>query len=115
MGNYAKGKYAYGICDRTGFRYKLSDLKNQIIDQRRSGLLVGYDVLDKDQPQYQIGRINVNDPQALRNPRPQKDLEISRGTYAWNPIGGWNSAYGPSNLNNMFMKGKIGKLTITTS
>ena len=76
MGNFAKGKYAYGICDRTGFRYKLSDLKNQIIDQRRSGLLVGY---------------------------------------AWNPIGGWNSAYGASNLSNMFMKGKIGKLTITTS
>jgi len=33
MANYAKGKYAYGICDRTGFRYKLSDLKNQIVEE----------------------------------------------------------------------------------
>ena len=115
MGNYAKGKYAYGICDRTGFRYKLSDLKNQIVDQRRSGLLVGKDVLDKDQPQYQLGRIKITDPQALRKPRPQTDLEASRRLFGWNPIGGWNSSYGASNLNNMVLKGQIGKLTITTS
>tara|TARA_R100000963_G_scaffold34341_2_gene27834 strand:+ start:883 stop:1227 length:345 start_codon:yes stop_codon:yes gene_type:complete len=111
---YAKGKYALGVCDRTGFVYKLKDLRNQIVDQRRTGLMVGKDVLDKDQPQYQIGRLNVDDPQGLRNARPQKDLEQTRGTYAWDPIGGWNSAYGASNLNNMVLYGHVGKLKITT-
>jgi len=112
---YAKGKYALGVCDRTGFVYKLKDLRNQVVDQRRTGLMVGKDVLDKDQPQYQIGRLNINDPQGLRNARPQKDLELTRGTHAWNPIGGWNSAYGASYLNNMVMRGHVGKLKITTS
>jgi len=51
---YANGKYAYGICDRTGFRYPLKDLRNQVKDQKRTGLLVGKDVLDKDQPQLQL-------------------------------------------------------------
>lgn len=115
MSNYAKGKYAYGICDRTGFRYKLNDLRNQIVDQRRSGIMVGKDVMDKDQPQYQIGRLRINDPQAIRHPRPQTDLKASRGLYAWNPIGGWNSAYGTSNLNNMVLKGNIGKIKVVIS
>jgi hypothetical protein len=112
---YAKGKYAYGICDRTGFRYPLKDLRNQIKDQKRTGLLVGKDVLDKDQPQLQLGRTKVNDPQALRNARPQNDLQQSRGLFGWNPIGGWNSAYGDSNLDALILKGKVGNLKITTS
>lgn len=113
--SFAKGKHAYGICDRTGFRYPLKDLRNQIKDQKRTGLLVGKDVLDKDQPQLQLGRLRLNDPEALRNPRPQNDLEASRGLFGFNPIGGWNSAYGDSSLSNMVLKGNIGNLKITTS
>ena len=26
MAKFAKGKYAFGFCDRTGFRYKIKDL-----------------------------------------------------------------------------------------
>jgi len=63
--SFAKGKHAYGICDRTGFRYPLKDLRNQIKNQKRTGLLVGKDVLDKDQPQLQLGRLRLNDPEAL--------------------------------------------------
>jgi len=35
-----------------------------------TGLLVCPECLDKDQPQLQLGRWPVNDPQALENPRP---------------------------------------------
>ena len=35
---YAKGKQAYGICDISGFRYKLKDMK-----RTWDGLLVGPD------------------------------------------------------------------------
>ena len=110
MSKFAKGSYAYGISDRSGFRYRLKDMRKEW-----NGLLVGKDVLDKDQPQLQLGRLRLNDPQALKNPRPQTDLEASRGLSGFNPIGGWNSAFGDCNLSNMVLKGKLGKLTITTS
>ena len=47
----ANGKYALGICDRTGFRYKIKDLVFEIENGRRNGLRVGKDVVDKDHPQ----------------------------------------------------------------
>ena len=51
MSSFAKGKHAYGFCDRTGFRYPIRDLVRQIEDGRWNGLLVGRDVVDQDQPQ----------------------------------------------------------------
>jgi hypothetical protein len=113
--SYAKGKHAFGFCDRTGFRYPLKDLVPEYRNGVKTGFLVGRDVVDPDQPQNFLGRLKINDPQSLRKPRPQTDLEASRRLFGWNPIGGWNSAYGESSLNNMVLKGKIGKLTITTS
>ena len=46
MSSYARGKRAFGFCDRTGFRYNLRDLVRQIEDGRWNGLLVGRDVVD---------------------------------------------------------------------
>ena len=65
MSIYARGKYAFGFCDVTGFRYKLRDLVPLIRDGRDTGFRVGYDVLDKDNPQYELGRMNMSDPQAI--------------------------------------------------
>jgi|TARA_E500000318_G_C3485669_1_gene182248 hypothetical protein len=87
MSSYANGKKAFGMCDRTGFRYNLRDLVPQIEDGRPNGMLVGRDVLDKDQPQLQLGRIRMTDPQALRNPRPDRGLASSRRLFSWNPVG----------------------------
>lgn len=78
MTSFAAGKYAFGYCDRTGFRYAKKDLVPQIENQRPTGLLVGKDVLDEDQPQLQLGKIRMDDPQALRNPRPDQSLDESR-------------------------------------
>ena len=41
MSSYANGKKAFGMCDRTGFRYNLRDLVPQIEDGRPNGMLVG--------------------------------------------------------------------------
>jgi hypothetical protein len=87
MSSYANGKKAFGMCDRTGFRYNLRDLVPQIEDGRPNGMLVGRDVLDKDQPQLQLGRIRMNDPQALRNPRPDRGLDESRRLFSFDPVG----------------------------
>ena len=84
----SKGKLAFGFCDRTGFRYKLTDLVPQIQDQKPNGMLVGKDVVDVDQPQLQLGKIAFTDNQALRNPRPDRALDESRSLFAFNPVGG---------------------------
>lgn len=69
---FARGERALGICDRCGFTYLLKELKEQVEDARLTGLLVCYECLDEDQPQLQLGKIPINDPQALQNPRPDR-------------------------------------------
>ncbi len=115
MGAFASGKYAIAICDRCGFEYPYTELRFEISDQRRTGFRVCQECLDEDQPQLQLGRYPINDPQALRYPRPDTSLDASRRLSAWDPIGGWDSAYGESSLNNMVMRGELGNITVTTS
>lgn len=84
---YARGKKAFGFCDRCGFRYDLANLYRQIYDQRDINLLVCEPCLDEDQPQLQVGRVPINDPQALYNPRPDIAQQASRRLFGWNPVG----------------------------
>ena len=114
MSIYARGKYAFGFCDVTGFRYKLEDLVPLIRDGRDTGLRVGYDVVDVDNPQYELGRMKMSDPQALRNPRPDNALEQSRILGAFDPVGGGNSALGSRTV-GLDMRGEIGFVTVVTS
>lgn len=66
MAKFAVGKNAYGISDRSGFRYKLNEMKREW-----NGLLVGKDEWEPKQPQLEPRR-SITDPQALRNPRPDR-------------------------------------------
>jgi hypothetical protein len=75
---FAEGLKAFGFCDRCGFRYKLSTLKDEVVDLEKTGLLVCSECWDSDHPQNQLGRFPVDDPQALRNPRPDTGLIDSR-------------------------------------
>ena len=68
----AVGKHAYGVCDKTGFRYKLSDLVFEIRNGTRTGMRVGKDVVDNDHPQNFIGRVRTSDGQSLPNARPNR-------------------------------------------
>ena len=87
MSSFTKGKYAFGYCDLTGFRYPLKDLVPEIVNQRPTGFLVGRDVVDPDQPQLQLGRLKGDDPKAVRNPRPDRGLDQSRIFASFNPVG----------------------------
>ena len=100
--SYARGKYAFGYCDRTGFRYPLADLVPEFSNGVKTGFLVGRDVVDPDQPQNFLGRVKINDPQSLRNPRPDTSLEESRGLFGFNPV--WNDL--------QFMQSGVGTITI---
>ena len=100
--SYARGKYAFGFCDKTGFRYPLADLVPEFNNGVKTGFLVGRDVVDPDQPQNFLGRVKINDPQSLRNPRPDTSLEESRGLFGFNPV--WNDL--------QFMRAEVGTVTI---
>jgi hypothetical protein len=103
--SFAKGKYAYGFCDKTGFRYPLKDLVPEYNNGVKTGFLVGRDVVDPDQPQNFLGRVKINDPQSLQNPRPDTSQQESRALFGFNPVG--NPA--------QFMVGSAGKVTVTTT
>ena len=99
---YAPATKALGICDRCGWTYKLKELKDEVVDLNSTGLLVCPTCFDPDQPQLQVGRWPVNDPQALRNARPDTGAEASRwgqggsyGSNVWNfrsGTGDWRSS-----------------------
>ena len=61
---FASNKRAYGICDITGFRYRLKDMKKTL-----NGLLVGPDQWSPKHPQLMPKPTPV-DPTALKDPRP---------------------------------------------
>ena len=75
---FAVGRKAFGFCDRCDQRYLLHDLKDEVVDLNKTGLLVCPECFDKDNPQSQLGRWPVTGPQALRNPRPDTGQAASR-------------------------------------
>jgi len=87
MPKHARGKHAIGICDRTGFQYKLSDLVYETVNGQRTGYRVGRDVADGDHPQNFLGRLRIVDPQSLRDPRPDAGRGQSLGLFGWRPVG----------------------------
>lgn len=80
-------RWALGQCDRCGFHFRLNDLHAEIYDQRPNGLLVCSVCLDVDNPQLQLGRQKINDPQSLLDPRPDINRLGSVGLFGWMPIG----------------------------
>ncbi len=124
-------------CDQ---RFKLNILKTEIIKTKNYNLLVCPACWDPDQPQLQLGMFPVDDPQALRNPRPDRSYVLSgtsglqivptgtgplgTGTveggsrifqWGWNPVGGaafFDAALTP---NNLVLAVELGTVTVTTT
>ena len=108
MSKYATGKWAYGISDRSGFRYRLRDMRKEW-----NGLLVGKDEWEAKQPQLEPLRATP-DPQALRNPRPEQNVAQQNNIqWGFNPVGG------PSDdgltPNRLKMTGSVGAVTVVTT
>ena len=66
---FASNKNAYGICDISGFRYRLRDMK-----KTWNGYLVGPDQWSPKEPQLMPKPTPV-DPQALKDPRPDQPTD----------------------------------------
>lgn len=141
MGNrFASGKHAIAECDRCGQRFKLKVLKTEIIKTKKYDLLVCPECWDPDHPQLQLGMWPVDDPQALRNPRPDRSyvlsgtsgLQISptgtgiEGTgtveagsrifqWGWNPVGGSRANDAGLTPNNLVLAIELGTVTVATT
>jgi len=75
---FSSGKFAIAGCDRCGFRFKLKQLKTLTIKTKNVNIRVCPECWEKDHPQLQLGMYPVNDPQAVRNPRPDTNYPQSR-------------------------------------
>ena len=121
---FASGKHAIAECDRCGQRYKLKELRKLVIKQQIKDIKVCPNCWDPDQPQLSLGMYPVNDPQALRDPRPDVSYKnsgldsigsISGGSrifqWGWNPVGGArDDGLTP---NNLAPEGQVGSVTVT--
>jgi len=125
---YASGKNAIAECDRCGERYKLKELKKLVIKTKTVNILVCPECWDPDQPQLHLGMYPVNDPQAIRDPRPDTsyyasglgaDGSVSEGSrifqWGWNPVGGASSFDTPLTPNDLIAVGQVGIVTVTTT
>jgi hypothetical protein len=107
--SFASNKNAWGISDRSGFRYRLRDMKKEW-----TGALVGPDEYEPKHPQLYPPRVGP-DPQALRNPRPESNLAEQRALqWGWNPVG-FNYQPGLSPDNNLVAVGSVGTVEINTT
>ncbi len=101
MSKYATGKWAYGISDRSGFRYRLREMRREW-----NGLLVGKDEWEPKHPQLEPLRARP-DAQALRNPRPDAEAGAVSASV------GDNIYPAPENRTNTI--GYVGKVTVVIS
>jgi hypothetical protein len=123
---FASGKYAIAQCDRCNFRFKLKELKSLVIKTKNVNILVCNECWEPDQPQLQLGMYPVNDPQAVRNPRPDNsyivsgldvDGDPSGGSrifqWGWNPVGG--SRDGGLTPNDLILQVQLGTVTVVAN
>lgn len=134
---FASGKYAISQCDRCNFRYKLKELKTQILKTKPYKIKVCKTCWDPDHPQLSLGLYPVDDPQAVRDPRPDTSY-LQSGTsglqinltgvgpegfgsvemgsrvfqWGWNPVGGARLFDSVLTENDLIASGQVGTVTV---
>ena len=138
---YASGKNSIAECDRCGFRYKLKELRKLTIKTKLVSIKVCNTCWEPDQPQLSLGLYPVNDPQAVREPRPDisyyqsgyTGLQLTQmpgtGTdangfpeggsrvfqWGWGPVGGASANDNGLTPNYLVSNSAVGTVTITTT
>jgi hypothetical protein len=129
MGNrFASGKIAIAMCDICGFRFKLRQLRDEIVKTKKVNILVCSECWSPDHPQLQLGMYPVDDPQALRNPR-RDTTYVTAGVNAagnltggsrdiqwgWNPVGGASASDAGLTPNYLVGVTSVGTVTVATT
>ena len=134
---FASGKHSIAECDRCGQRYKLKELKTQTVKTKPFKIKVCPTCWDPDQPQLQLGMYPVNDPQAVRDPRPDvsylqsgnnglqinltgvgpngfgnPDMGSRVFQWGWNPVGGSRLFDNALTPNDLIGSTQIGTVTV---
>ena len=138
---YASGKYSIAECDRCGQRYKLKELKKEIIKTKLFQIKVCPECWDPDQPQLSLGMYPVYDPQAVREPRPDTSYVVSGPTglqisnqsdntvrsdgysndgsrqfqWGWSPIGGSSQSDAGLTPNDLTLNFIVSNVTISVT
>ena len=139
---FASAKNSIAQCDRCGFRYKLKQLKRLVIKTKNVNILVCPECYEPDQPQLSLGLYPINDPQAVRNPRPDSPSYFQAGLnglqtlavtgtpqtetgvptlgsriiqWNWNPVGGSRLNDAGLTPNDLVGIGNVGTVTVTTT
>jgi hypothetical protein len=138
---YASAKNSISQCDRCGFRFKLKQLKRLVIKTKNVNILVCPECWEPDQPQLSLGLYPVNDPQAVRNPRPDlgyyqsglnglQTLEVTGPLqsetgvpllgsrviqWGYNPVGGSRANDAGLTPNDLVGIGNVGIVIVTTT
>lgn len=137
---YASGKYSIAECDRCGQRYKLKELKKEIIKTRLFNIKVCPECWDPDQPQLSLGMYPVYDPQSVMQPRPDVSYKASGSSglqialtngnsvdadgyqeegsrvfqWGWYPVGGSSANDAGLTPNNLVLNFQLASVTIST-
>lgn len=138
---YSSGKYAIAECDRCDQRYMLKDLRIQTLKTKPYKVKVCKTCWDPDHPQLQLGMYPVNDPQAVRDPRPDVSYYSSGNSglytsqvasnstanagypelgsrviqWGWAPVGGASQFDTLLTPNDLIALGEVNSVTISTT
>jgi hypothetical protein len=138
---FASGKYAIAECDRCDGRYMLKELRTQTVKTKPFKIKVCHECWDPDHPQLQLGMYPVNDPQAVREPRPDVSYRVSGQNglqilttdstevngfgypeagsrifqWGWNPVGGSRFFDDGLTPNNLVLTIELGTVSVTTT
>ena len=142
MGNrFSSGKNSIAQCDRCDQRFKLHQLRIEIVKTKPYQLKVCRQCWDPDHPQLQLGMYPVDDPQGVRDPRPDRSyvtggltglqidvgnlpIESESGTqsggsrifqWGWNPVGGSSFFDAALTPNNLVLTLELGTVTALTT
>ena len=142
MGNrFSSGKNSIAQCDRCDQRFKLHQLRIEIVKTKPYQLKVCRQCWDPDHPQLQLGMYPVDDPQGVRDPRPDRSyvtggltgLQIEVGNlptldesgtqsggsrifqWGWNPVGGSSFFDAALTPNNLVLTLELGTVTAVTT
>ena len=131
---FASGKYAIAECDRCDQRYMLKELRTQTVKTKPYKIKVCPSCWDPDHPQLQLGMYPVNDPQGVREPRPDTSyyqsgytgLQLTVDTdfgdpgegsrifqWGWRPVGGASANDAGLTPNYLTSAGIVGSVTIS--
>ena len=136
---YSSGKHSIAECDRCGQRYMLKELRKLTIKTKQVNIKVCQECWEPDQPQLQLGMYPVNDPQAVREPRPDvsyitsgySGLQLNQNggstiegigypeggsrifQWGWNPVGGASQFDTVLTPNYLIAVGQVGTVSIS--